>query len=186
MPESTTEVEFRGILSKRRYEELLNFFKKHAEDLGEDNRETVFFIIPDKTFKVTKNISKNKAKIALKVGNIKTGKQEEIEIPLDIKEVGKTINLFKALGFDELQYTSQKRHNFLYEGIEFAVKHSDDWDYHFEAEMIVSDKNQVRDAEQKIRKVCQKLNLRLLTEQEIKEMCERIDADYREKSKKSI
>lgn len=179
------EIELRSLLDKDRYDRLKMFLDTNAQDLGEDNRETVFFIIPGKTLKVTKNLSKNQAKFSLKIGNINTGKQEEIEISIDPADFTKMVKIFQTLGFSEIQYTSQKRHNYLYEGIECALKYSDDWGYHFEAEVVVDSEDRISDAKRKIKELYQKLHLKPLTEREIDKMREKIDSRHRENMRKN-
>lgn len=179
------EVEVRSIFNEDKYNEIKGFLSAHAIDLGEDDRETVFFIIPDKTLKVTKNVSKNNAKISLKVGNINTGQQEEIEISIDLLDFNNAVKIFQVLGFDEIQYTLQKRHNYLYEGIELALKFSNDWGYHLEAEMVVDSEDRISEANIKIKELYRKLHLKPLTEREIDKMRKKIDSRHRENMRKT-
>lgn len=179
------EVELRGILTKKGYDEVNKFLSKNAEILGSDDRETIFFIIPEKTLKVTRKISEPEAKIALKLGNIKTGEQEEIEVSINPEDIDQVVKMFQGLGFNETQYTSQKRNNYRYKGVEIAVKHSDDWGYHFEIELIVGNENEIPEAKTRLKKVTEELKLKVMSEEEIKKMCEAIDAKHRAKNQKT-
>lgn len=185
MQNQTYEVEIRGLLDQDKYKNLLDYLNTHAKVLGPDDRETVFFIIPDKTLKVTKNISKETAKIALKLGNIKTGKQEEIEIPLAIEQFKNTVKFLQNLGFTETQYTSQKRANYEYKGFLISVKHSDDWGYHFEIDTNVSNEKLIPETRVNLERIAKELGLKVMTEEEIRKFCEEIDKKHKEKNNKA-
>jgi adenylate cyclase class IV len=117
------EIEFRSRFSRKKYDQLKNFLLSHAEDLGEDDKDVYFFILPDKLLKVVNNVSQKTAKIVLKLNKIGKGSDfEEIEIPVDPQDVEKGVNMFKFLGFNEVQNSFQKRHNFRYKGVEIALK----------------------------------------------------------------
>lgn len=51
------EIEHRALLNEEEYRQLGPFLRAHGEDLGEDDKDVHFFLIPDKLLKVTNNIS---------------------------------------------------------------------------------------------------------------------------------
>lgn len=175
------EVETRGRLSIDDYTYLLNLAKKLNLTLDTDDRETVFFILSGKTLKVTKRLSNNNSKIALKLGDIATAKfQEEIEIPFNGDDFTKAVKTFRDLGFKEIQYTFQKRSNFTYKGIVFSIKWSLDWGYHFEAEIVTSDKTNIEPARQNLLAVVHELGLTTMSDDEFKNECDRIDQKHKD------
>ena len=65
--------------------------------------------------------------------------------------------------------THQKRTNFEYQGVTFALKWTPDWLYHFEAEIVVSNKEQQTAARQKIINTCTELSLTPLSDWKLRE-----------------
>lgn len=180
MNSKTFEVEIRGILTQEQYNALISRLNHQATSVEPDDRETTFFIIPDKTLKVTKNLSSQKAKVALKIGNIKTGEQEEIEMNIPFDEYKKAVKIFCALGFTEIQETKQRRINFAVENIVVSVKHSDDWGYHYEMDLNVATEKKIPYARERLVELAKKLGLEVLTDEQIKNICDEIDKKHRE------
>lgn len=174
------EIEYRALLSKKNHKELEVFLNKNAQSLGGDDKNVFFFIFPDKLLKVVDNISKQSAKTVLKLNKIGKGSDfEEIEIPIKQEDVGKAVKMFSSLGFDELQESFQKRHNYLYKEVELALKYSDTWGYHLELEVIVSNNGEQSEAERKIRSVAEELGVKIMTDEELAEFTKNIDQNYK-------
>ena len=99
MTEENIEVEIRSFVTKEKYEELLEFFKKNTKFVKEDFQETHYFDC-EQDLRIQKN---NKgSKIWLKKGELHDDAREEIEI-LPHRKIKKIIsktsrNLFNALG----------------------------------------------------------------------------------------
>jgi predicted adenylyl cyclase CyaB len=175
------EVEMRTMFDEREYTRLKDFLRTHATDLGVDDKNVWFFLMPDKLLKVVHNVSQNTAKISLKLSSIGQGSAfGEQEVPIDPKDCQKMVDLLLNLGYTEMQNTPQKRHNYVYEGVEIALKQSETWGYHAELEILVGDESEVAAAEKKIREVAQKLHLSLLTEEELQILTENINKKFRE------
>lgn len=179
------EVELRAMFNEEKYEEIKIFLDANAEDLGDDDKDVYFFILPDKLVKVVNNISKKSAKLVLKLTKIGKGSDfEEIEIPLDPRYVDNAVELFKNLGFNEIQHAYQKRHNYNYKDVELALKYSDAWGYHLELEKIVGDKTDVREAEDAIRQVASEFEICVMGDDELAEYTKIKDEEYRKKGGK--
>lgn len=182
MSNKNIEVEIRGIFSEEEYERLIKFLDENAEVLGQDNRETTFFIIPEKTLKVAKALSKGTAKIALKIGNIKTGQQEEIEINISPDDFDKAVKTFISLGFGEIQHTFQKRRNYKFNGAEIAVKFSEEWGFHWEMDSVIEEEDKIDLERNKLLDIAKNLSLNAMTDEEIKILCDEIDEKNRQKA----
>jgi len=180
------EVEFRSRFDEVKYKELERFFKEKAKNLGEDNKNVFFFILPDKLLKVVDNVSQKTAKIVLKLNKIGQGSDfEEIEIPISSSEVTKAVKIFSSLNLDaDLMESFQKRHNYLYKGVEAALKYSEHWGYHLELEVLIDNFSQKETAEARIRQIAQELDVHLMTDQELKEFTQRAEDDYKKRMKK--
>ena len=57
------EIELRSVFDRKKYNELKEFLGKNAEDLGEDDKDVFFFLLPDKITKATHNVSKKRQKL---------------------------------------------------------------------------------------------------------------------------
>lgn len=178
------ELEYRALINEAEYRKLMAFLDANATDLGEDDKDVFFFILPDKLLKVVDNKSKKTAKLVLKLNRIGQGSDfEEIEIQIDPSEVNKSVHMFKSLGFTEIQQSFQKRHNYVFKGVELAVKYSDNWRYHVELEILLTNRKKQSEAEKQIHAVAEELGLKIMTDDELKEFTAKIDAEHQAKSK---
>ena len=175
------EIELRSLLDKRKYAALKKFLDTNAKSLGKDDKDVYFFLLPDRIVKAVKNVSQKTAKIVIKLNRLGKGRSdfEEIEIPISPLDFDKAVKLFSSLRFDQIQNSYQKRQNYLYEGVEIALKHSDSWGYHMEFEVIIDDLSKKNEAERKIYQVANKLGVKIMTEEEITEFAQKIDAQYK-------
>lgn len=171
------EVEFRTIMSKKKHDWLHDFLLNNGKDLGEDNKDTKFYILPDRLFKVVNEVSKQKAKIVLKGNRIDSGNSSrELEMQIDPKEYRKAIKIFDELNLPGKNMEAwQKRHNYIYRGVEIAVKYSKHWGYHAELEIMVESKNKKIEAENKIKKIAEDLGLKLMDIEEIKKLTSAVE-----------
>ncbi len=177
------EVEFRAKFSKAKYQELLKFLVSKAKDLGVDDKRVWFFVMPDKFLKVTHNISAKSGKITLKLTKIGKGSDfEEIEFPIKEESVEEAIKLFVNLGHNYLFEPIILRHNFLYKGVELALKYSKTWGYHLEMEVMIASVSQKGKAEEKIFKVAKELGINIMSEEELWEFTQKVEKTYKNPS----
>ncbi len=176
------EIEFRSIFDETQYKKIQEFLNKNAKDLGEDNKDVYFFLLPDKIVKAVNNVSEKTAKIVIKLNRLGRGSSdfEEIEISINPSDFDKAVKLFSSLPFDQIQNTYQKRHNYEYKGVELALKYTESWGYHIELEVIVEDKSKKEEAERKIKEVAKELGIRVMSEQEITDFAKKIDERYKQ------
>ncbi len=179
------EIEFRSIIDKSRYNELKKFLARNAKDLGEDNKDVAFFIIPDKLLKVVNNISKKSAEIVFKANKIGNGSSfKETHIFINQNDIDKAIEIFKVLGItDNIMCSFQKRHNYLYKSVEIALKYSGHWGYHLELEIMINNLKDKIKAEEKIKKVADELGIHLMTDKELKEFTQKAEMEYKKTKK---
>jgi adenylate cyclase class IV len=171
------EIEKRGFLTEEQYHDLLEFLEKNAEDLGEDNKEVVYYIYPDKLLKAVNNLSKGNAKISLKMNKIGQGSvfpETEVHFAKDDFEKMKFM-LDKISHPDKVLTGTQKRKNFIYKGCELSIKWSEHWQYHFEIEIMVEDENQVEEAERQLELVADELKIKILTEEELRVFVKKLE-----------
>ncbi len=130
------EVEIRSFITKEKYEELLEFFRKEGEFLSEDCQETYYF-----DAKEDLRIQRNNffSKIWLKKGKIHDESREEIEVKFDRNDFEKLERIFLALGFSVSVKWFRKRHSFKWQGIDVAVDFTKGYGYIIELEKMVSE-----------------------------------------------
>ncbi|MFB7367839.1 hypothetical protein ACFC05_37205, partial [Streptomyces hydrogenans] len=67
------EIEMRARFDEETYEKLLVRLAAEAEDLGCDDKNIYFYVLPDQLLKVTDNTAAGSAKITLKASKIGQG-----------------------------------------------------------------------------------------------------------------
>lgn len=169
------EVELRGQMSEEKFNEVKKTLSEVSEKSWEDDRDAAFFVIPNVNLKVSKYVSKDKAKIVFKNAHESAKSAEEIEIPIQGFDYEKAIRIFEELGFNKYNRTEQKRTNYIYKGIEIAIKWSKDWSYHFEMEKVVERESEVEQAQNDLEQLAKELSLTPMSEDEIKTLIENIN-----------
>ena len=112
---------------------------------------------------------------------IKNIKKEDGEIQKDTDVITKTLttnNIFSELSLDcQLIESYQKRNNYLYKGVEIALKYSNHWGFHIELEIVIDDIKLKKDAEKKIHAVAKELNIKLMNDVELEEFVNKLEKD---------
>ena len=139
------------------------------------------------TLKVGKKISKNTAKIALKLGDIVKNHQQEFEVNLDSSEFIPAISFLEHLDLtDEVQYTTQSRINYQYKkDFYFSVKWSKYYEHHYELESIIDDPNDIPSTKKKLHDIAESLGLPVVSESEFGEFLAYVDNKHKEDLKKT-
>lgn len=173
------EVEFRSIISESKFYEIEENLNDIATFLGEDDKNVFFCILENKLLKISDNVSKNSAKITLKLNEIGNGPAfEELEVYIDRKDVSTSLKIFENLGYTKYQKSFQKRKNYLYKGVTIALKYSEAWSYHIEFEIIVNEENEIPVAEYNIKQLANELGINLMTDEELKEFTNNYNKSY--------
>lgn len=172
------EVEFRSRFNYRKFKKVKNYLDKHAEKLGQDDKDCYFYIFPDKLLKIVNNISKKNAKISLKLNRLGKGVLfPEIEFYFPQEQFKNSIKLFNALSLPaKVIREKQKRINYKYKNCEIALKHSKSWGYHLEIEKIIDKKEKKQKAKSDIRKIAQEIGVKLMSEKEIKTFIKKFES----------
>ena len=137
--------------------------------------------MPDKLLKVVDNISKNNAKLVLKLNKIGKGSDfKEIEIPIEREYVNDFVKILTKLGFtDNIMHSFQKRQNYIYKDVEVALKYSEVWGHHLELEVMITDIKEKEQAEEKIKKAANDLNIKLMTDKELAKFTRKAENKHR-------
>jgi len=136
------EVEIRSFISKEKYENLIEFFKKEGEFVNEDDQVTYYFNAP-----FDLRIQKNNffSKTWMKKGKIHDEQREEVEIRFSKDDFDKLEKVFLALGYNVQIKWFRKRNNFKWQGIDVALDFTKGYGYIIEFEKL-TDENEKEDA----------------------------------------
>lgn len=163
------EIEHRALLTEESYKELAEKLARNATLLGTDDKEVSYYIFPDKLLKVMRNISKGTGKLSLKLNVLGAGSSfQEFEVPFPEDSFETMKNICDSISTpDQVISGTQQRTNYKYQGVEIALKWSEDWGYHVEFEIMISDLGEKETADAHIREVAKTLSVSLMTEEEV-------------------
>jgi adenylate cyclase class IV len=177
MPEEGTgllpvEIELRARFDEATHGRLVARLEQEGTDLGCDDKNIFFYVLPDKLLKVTDNTAAGSAKITLKHSKIGQGVAfPETEIAIAREDIPAAVRVFNALGFESHMHQAfNQRHNYRFRGVEIAVKWSEAWGHHAEFEVLLDDNASdvaVQEATDRIFTVAKELEVTLMTEQEL-------------------
>lgn len=136
---SNIEVEVRSFISKKQYQELMEFFKDKAELIKKDNQETFYFDC-EQDLRIQRN--NFFSKIWLKKGRIHDHHREEIEIKFSRKDFEKLEKLFLTLGYKVQIKWFRKRFMFNWNGTSACLDFTKGYGYIIELEKKASPDNQ--------------------------------------------
>lgn len=164
------EIEHRAILTEESYKALADRLAREAKLLGVDDKEVSYYIFHDKLLKVVRNISQGTAKLSLKLNTLGEGSSfQEFEVPFPEESFETMKSIVDSISSpDQVISGTQKRTNYEYKGVEIALKWSEDWGYHAEFEIMISDLSQKETADARIVEVAKTLSVTLMTEEEVK------------------
>ncbi len=156
------ETEIRSFVSKKKFVELLDFFKKNASLIKEDYQETFYF-----AGKEDLRIQKNNfyAKIWLKKGKIHDNFREEMEIKFARDDFEKLTNLFLSLGYDIEIKWFRKRHKFKWDDIVVCLDFTKGYGYIIELEKMCFKDEKEREYE-KLKQKFKLLNIEITSKEE--------------------
>ncbi len=172
------EVEIRTFITKEKYEELLDFFKKEGSFINEDEQETYYFDSEEDL-----RIQKNKffSKIWMKKGKIHDEQREEIEVKCKKEDFENLEKIFLAAKLNISIKWLRKRINFKWQEIDVAVDYTKGYGYILELEKIANEENK----EEILKELKEKLAL-LNIKQTPKEEFDKKYQEYRKNWKELI
>lgn len=179
------EVEHRGLLSEKKFEELNKFLKKNGKFLGKKDRFSLIYFShgKDADFKLQKDnpidlrlrITNKKSELVLKHGAW-SGKdaRKEFSFSIDTKKFYDMTELLQVLGLYYGGIQATKTMVYVYKGVEFALVKVPGWGYYFEAEISVNPAS-VDKANKEIDLVCRELRLEALNEKDFYNLCDELN-----------
>lgn len=173
------EVEKRGVLAEAAYAALPEKLRAlGAEDLGNNDTDTIFYVTDDAQIKLQIRSSKQQAKIAWKSGGLDgASSRTEIEVGVNFTDTAAAEQLIDVLLPTARKVpTAQKRHDFKLADLSIALKYSDHWSYHIEIDEVVETQAEVAAALTRIEQLAGQLDVTLFTTEEEKQFVDAIVA----------
>ncbi len=177
------EVEYRGALTKKKFDELNSLLRKKGKFLGKKDRFSVIYFVSKKEIKKITEMKSVPIDLKIRITNKKTelvlkygkwgGKdaRKEFCFPINSNKFDEMVEFLKILGFYHGVLNATKTHFYKYKGVEFALVRVPDYGYYFEAEMMVN-KDDVKKANEKIVAECKKLSLKIFNDNALCELLE--------------
>lgn len=169
------EIELRGVLSEQEYQRLREYLEQYSSKQQEDNKVTYFFVTTGFILKVTHDYSHNKAKITVKLGDETMNILEEYEVGIPTDKVEDAVKMYQHLGFTQVNRVYQRRVNFWYKDTVIALKHTDDWGYHFEIEAMAADEVEAKQKKEYLTQVCHELGIIYMSPEQIRQKIDEIN-----------
>ncbi|OGF27492.1 hypothetical protein A2331_00840 [Candidatus Falkowbacteria bacterium RIFOXYB2_FULL_34_18] len=136
------ETEIRSFISKEKFDELLDFFKKNASLEKEDYQETFYFDC-DEDLRIQRN--NFFSKIWMKKGQIHDDYREEIEIKFDRDEFENLEKLFIYLGYNIEIKWFRKRFEFKWNDITVCLDFTKGYGYIIELEKMCTEDIKIKE-----------------------------------------
>ncbi len=174
------EVEYRGVLTKEKFQKLSAFLKEKGEFVKEKDRFSVIYFPRGKErLKVSKSpldlrvrITNKKSELVLKYGRSSgNDARKEFLFPIESEKFEEMTEFLKIVGFYYGVLQATKTYVYMYEGIEFALVEVPGWGYYFEAE-ILTEANAIKNANKKIKSVCREFGLDILNDKDFYKLLE--------------
>lgn len=171
---NNVEVEHRGTLNKAKFDNLRKFFEKEGKFIKEKDRFSVIYFprgkeklkVPKSSLDLRVRVTNKKAEIVLKYGKSSgADARKELSFPIDPSQFEEATEFLFILGFYYGALQATKTYVYMYKDIEFAIVHAPAFGYYFEAE-ILTDKQSIKGADEKILSVLKELDLNALNNKE--------------------
>jgi len=165
------EIEHRGKLTEKKLQELRSFFDEKGNFIEKKERFSIIYSqnkeegsndLCHSPIDLKLRITNKKPELVLKHGNWSgNDARKEFLFPVEPEKFEEMTEFLKILGHYHgvLQATVTYLYN--YKGVDFSLVEVPGWGYYFEAE-IITDEEEVDEANEKIKEVCDELSLKVL------------------------
>lgn len=178
---SKYEIELRGKLNKRQKDKLLKMLKEKGKFIRNYKRIHYCFTKAYKNaLDLRIRITNNLPEFHLKIGQIQKANRKEIAIPFNKDKLAQSFEFLKLLGHDKGVKAIRNAQVYKYLGIEWAIVEVPNHSWYFEAEKLVRNKEDGKQAEKEIQKICQNLGLVTMAENETIDYIKTLDREANE------
>ncbi len=173
MSHAPIEVELRGPMTRDCYERTKEFLEKHGSFIKQKKRLLIDYTtcrdensIVDRTSDIRLRVTNGTPEIIIKLGRWGGAEhREELSLLGHPGEFEKMVKMYAALGYTRGVLAIRSSRVYTYRGIEFALVEVPGHSYYFEAEIMVSPQDNMKEVQENIRSVCTALNLSLFDDQ---------------------
>lgn len=176
------EVEIKSLISKEKYEELLEFFLKNSELIKEDYQETFYFDL-DSNLRIQRG--NNSAKLWHKSGKVHDEFMEEIEIEVKRNDFENLEKFLNKLGHSVKIKWFRKRKQFNWLGIIVSLDHTKNYAYIIELEIMSSEENKEKNLEL-LKEKFKELKIEITSKEKFKNEYENYAKNWRELTKNEL
>ncbi len=159
------EIEFRGPLTKNKFQELFKFFRKKTRFARKTKRKTFVFFTNDKTLDLKVRTTDGVSEIVAKKGFWGARKREEIILPIKTDLIKAAQKFLALLGYKKGIIAIRETYIFKYKNIEFSLVKCPKNYYFYEAEFIGN--KAIKNPEKHVKKILESLGLKVWSEKEV-------------------
>lgn len=178
------EIEQRGKLSEKKFNELTKFFSKNGKKLDQKNRISLIWCtakekiaeVKDEEIDLRLRVTNGHGEVVLKHGKW-GGKESRKEFSFAVENLEKFwdyLEFVRILGYHNFLVTETVKNDYEYKGVEFSLVEVPGWGYYFEAE-ILTDEAEIEEAHKKIEETVSSVGLEIITEAGYHELLDSIN-----------
>ncbi len=175
------EVEVRGPLSRKEYQDLQKVLLVEGELLSEKKRMLIDYsvFIPkqgirNRDLDIRLRITNDESEVVIKKGAWKASdSREEVVVKLQKGEFGNMVKAYAALGYKKGVIAKNEYKIYKYKDIEFKLVYVPEFEYFFEAEIGCQENEDTKNAREVIGQICNELNLKYYSDEEWFDFIER-------------
>lgn len=136
---SSIECEIRSFVIDRKFKELLEFFEREAESMGDDSQVTYYF---DCEQDLRIQMSDKESKLWLKMGTMHDDAREEIEIKCARGDFATLERLVTSLGYNVEIKWFRRRRRFRWRGAKITLDETEGYGRIIELERLATEESQ--------------------------------------------
>lgn len=166
------EVEYSGPLTSEQAKKLMAFFDEYGEKVTTKHRVLIDYStflgngLKNRKTDIRLRITNGSPEIIVKLGDwTSSNHRKELSVFTEPGSFDTLVQIYAALGYKKGMLCERTTEVYDYDSIEFAIVAVPGNSYHFEAE-IMADENDVATAKAHIQEVCERLDLKIFTDEE--------------------
>ena len=166
------EVEYSGPLTSKQAKDLMTFFNEHGEKVATKHRVLIDYStflgdgLKNRKKDIRLRITNGNPEIIVKLGDwTSSNNRKELSVFTEAGSFDTLVQIYAALGYTKGMLCERITEAYNDDGIEFAIVAIPGNSYHFEAE-VMADEDNVAAAKAHIQEVCEKLDLKIFTDEE--------------------
>jgi adenylate cyclase class IV len=167
------EIELRGPLTQKQYEDLLTFLKSKGTFIEHKHRLLLDYStflegegVADRTRDIRLRTTNGQPEIITKIGGWGGDEhRREISIKTEFGSFDRLVETYGQLGYIKAIVAERYTEVFEYQGYEFALVTVPNHSYYFEVEKMAENEDDVMNVKNSMRQLCAKLQLELFSDE---------------------